>query len=400
MVLTVLLSLITNIKTMDLKAIGRIVSWGVFFLAGYLVGTGSLIREELPAEPPAPEVKEDTAPVAQTTVYRRKEVTPRELTREETATINLFEAVAPSVAFINTSTYRQDYWTRDITEIPQGSGSGFVWDKEGHVVTNFHVIQDAEKATVTLSDQSTWEADLVGYAQEKDLAILRIKAPREKLVPIPIGTSEDLLVGQSVYAIGNPFGLDQTLTTGIISALGREINTRSGVPIRDVIQTDAAINPGNSGGPLLDSQGKLIGVNTAIYSPSGAYAGIGFSIPVDQVNWVVSDLITYGRVKRPTLGVDLFAQSIVSRAGLKGAVVSNVQSGSAAAKAGIQPTSRNNRGEIVLGDIIVGVNNEKINTNADLLLSLEKYKTGDEVNLTILRGDRTMTVKVVLDPSR
>ena len=161
------------------------------------------------------------------------------------------------MAFINTSTYRQDYWTRDITEIPQGSGSGFVWDKEGHVVTNFHVVQDADKATVTLSDQSTWEADLVGYASEKDLAILRIKVPKDKLVPIPIGTSADLMVGQSVYAIGNPFGLDQTLTTGIISALGREIKTRSGTPIRDVIQTDAAINPGNSGGPLLGFAGKI-----------------------------------------------------------------------------------------------------------------------------------------------
>ncbi|MBK8506784.1 MAG: trypsin-like peptidase domain-containing protein [Saprospiraceae bacterium] len=334
------------------------------------------------------------------TAYSNEVASRRQLNPEETATISLFEAAAPSVAFINTSTYRQDYWTRDITEIPQGSGSGFVWDKEGHIVTNFHVIQDADKAIVTLSDQSTWEADLVGYASEKDLAILRIKVPKDKLVPIPIGTSADLMVGQSVYAIGNPFGLDQTLTTGIISALGREIKTRSGTPIRDVIQTDAAINPGNSGGPLLDSQGSLIGVNTAIYSPSGAFAGIGFSIPVDQVNWVVSDLIKYGRVKRPTLGVELLPQSTVSRAGIEGAVVSNVQSGSAAAKAGILPIKRNNRGEIVIGDIIVGLNDEKVKTNSDLLLSLEKYKPGDAIDLIIMRADKATTVKVVLDPSR
>ncbi len=385
---------------MNFKILGRITLTVVTFLIGYLVGTGSLIKEETVGVTTSLTREADSPAAVQQIAYASPMVPERVLTNEETATINLFEGAANSVAFINTSTYRQDYWTRDITEIPQGNGSGFVWDKEGHVVTNYHVIENADKATVTLSDQSTWEADLVGYAPEKDLAILRIKVPKEKLTPIPIGTSEDLLVGQSVFAIGNPFGLDQTLTTGVISALGREIKTRSGTPIRDVIQTDAAINPGNSGGPLLDSQGRLIGVNTAIYSPSGAFAGIGFSIPVDQVNWVVTDLIKYGRVKRPALGIDLFAQSIVSRAGIEGAVVSNVQQGSAAAKSGLQPTRRNNRGEIVLGDIIVGVNKEKIVTNADLLLSIEKFKAGDEVDLVIIRGDKKTTVKVVLDPPK
>lgn len=384
---------------MNPKSFWKILSWVLFFSVGYIVGTGSLLKEDEAPEPQAAQAG-DTQAVATPTSYSRAVTPRRELNAEETATISLFEEAAPSVAFINTSTYRQDYWTRDITEIPQGSGSGFVWDKEGHVVTNFHVIEDADKATVTLSDQTTWEADLVGYAREKDLAILKIKVPKDKLVPIPIGTSEDLMVGQSVYAIGNPFGLDQTLTTGIISALGREIKSRAGVPIRDVIQTDAAINPGNSGGPLLDSQGRLIGVNTAIYSPSGAYAGIGFSIPVDQVNWVVSDLIRYGKVRRPTLGVELLNQSIVSRAGLEGAVVSNVQTGSAAATAGIQPIRRNQRGEIVLGDIIIGVNEEKIKNNADLLLSLERYKSGDEIEVVVLRGDETKKIKLILDPSR
>ncbi|MCB0686914.1 MAG: trypsin-like peptidase domain-containing protein [Saprospiraceae bacterium] len=385
---------------MNLKAFLRILSWVAFFVIGYLVGTSSLINEDPVKEQTPAETTEQGPAVATQTSYARSVTPRRELNEEETATINLFEDAAPSVAFINTSTYRQDYWTRDITEIPQGSGSGFVWDKEGHIVTNFHVIEDADKATVTLSDQSTYEADLVGYAREKDLAILRIKAPREKLVPIPVGTSDDLMVGQSVYAIGNPFGLDQTLTTGIISALGREIKSRSGTPIRDVIQTDAAINPGNSGGPLLDSQGSLIGVNTAIYSPSGAYAGIGFSIPVDQVNWVVSDLIKYGKLQRPSLGVDLFNQSIVSRAGIEGAVVSNVQAGSAADRAGIIATRRNQRGEIVLGDIIVGLNDDKIKTNVDLLLALEKHKSGEEIEVVVLRGEDTERLKLVLDPSK
>jgi len=380
-------------EDMKVTDIVKILGWASLFIGGYFVGTSSI--EHLHVEEESKESSNQSEETNMVDVVPRKET--RFLNDEESATIALFEHAAPSVAFINTATYRHDYWTRDITEIPRGSGSGFVWDKEGHIVTNFHVIQDADKATVTLSDQSTWDADLVGYAPEKDLAILKIKVPRSKLVPIPVGTSEDLLVGQSVYAIGNPFGLDQTLTTGIISALGREIKSRTGTPIRDVIQTDAAINPGNSGGPLLDSQGKLIGVNTAIYSPSGAYAGIGFSIPVDQVNWVVPDLIKYGRVKRLTLGVDLFSQSAVSRAGIEGAVVSNVKEGSAAEAAGVRGIRRNNRGEIILGDIIIGVNDEKVKTNADLQLALEKYKAGDEVELIVMRDGGKVSLPIALD---
>ena len=383
---------------MKLSSVVRIMSWCAFFFIGYMVGTGSYLKDN--TDPASIEKNDDSLAQAQETSLERSVTPRRQLNEEETATINLFEDAAPSVAFINTSNFRQDYWTRDISEIPRGSGSGFVWDKEGHVVTNFHVIQDADKATVTLSDQSVWDADLVGYAPEKDLAILRIKAPRAKLVPIPIGTSDDLMVGQSVYAIGNPFGLDQTLTTGIISALDREIKSRNGVPIRDVIQTDAAINPGNSGGPLLDSQGRLIGVNTAIYSPSGAYAGIGFSIPVDQVNWVVPDLIKYGRARRPSLGVNLFVQSQVTRAGIEGAVVRDVQPGSAAERAGINPTRRSSRGQIELGDIIVGIDDEVIKTNADLQLALEKYEPGDQVDLVVLRNDRKVNLKLILDPAR
>jgi len=315
----------------------------------------------------------------------------------ELATIKLFENAAPSVCFITTTNTRLDYFTRDVTEIQRGSGSGFVWDGKGHIVTNYHVIQGADKAQVTLSDGSAWPASLVGVAPEKDLAVLKIDVASNKLRPIPIGVSESLRVGQSVLAIGNPFGLDQTLTTGIVSALGREIQSVSGIPIRDVIQTDAAINPGNSGGPLLDSSGRLIGVNTAIYSPSGASAGIGFSIPVDVVRWVVPELIQYGKVKRPTLGVELARQQIAQRLGLEGALVLDVVKNSAAARAGIQPTSRDRYGSIRLGDIIIGINGESVKSNNDLYLVLEKYNPGDMVRVKIMREERPVELELRLD---
>ncbi len=320
-----------------------------------------------------------------------------ELNKEELATINLFQSASNSVAFITTSNLRQDYWTRNVTEIERGTGSAFVWDKEGHIVTNFHVIQGADKATVTLADQSTWPAKLVGHAAEKDLAILKIEAPSNDLFPIPVGASGNLLVGQSVYAIGNPFGLDQTLTTGIISALGREIASVSGAPIKDVIQTDAAINPGNSGGPLLDSSGRLIGVNTAIYSPSGAYAGIGFSIPVDVLKWVVPDLINHGKVLRPTIGVELASSQFMSRLRVDGILVINVVKGTGADKSGVIPTTRDHYGNFQLGDIIIGMDNKKIASHNDLMLVLESYKPGDEVKLRVLRGDVEVEVDLVLD---
>ncbi len=321
------------------------------------------------------------------------------LTTAEQANIRLFERSRPSVCFITTSTLQQSFFSRDITEIPRGTGSGFVWDNEGHIVTNFHVIKGADRATVTLSDQSVWDAELVGIAPEKDLAVLKIDAPRSTLRPIPVGQSDVLRVGQNVYAIGNPFGLDQTLTTGIVSALGREIESQAGIPIRDVIQTDAAINPGNSGGPLLNSSGELIGVNTAIYSPSGASAGIGFSIPVDAVSWVVPELIEFGKIRRPTLGVNLADQRFLENNGLEGALIINVTPGSTAEKSGIRPTRRDDYGRIQLGDIIIGFNKEKIKTNGDLILALEKYDPGDVVELTVLRGDKKVVIELPLDES-
>jgi len=318
----------------------------------------------------------------------------------ETATINLFEETAPSVCFINTAKLTQrNYWSRSVYETPAGSGSGFIWDRNGSIVTNYHVIEGASKITVTLADMTTWEAEIIGTEPNKDLAVLKIDAPARVLTPIKVGESNNLKVGQAVYAIGNPFGLDQTLTTGIISALGREIKSIRGVPINDVIQTDAAINPGNSGGPLLDSSGRLIGINTMIYSPSGASAGIGFSIPVDEVNGVVSDIVQYGKVKKPLIGVALVNSQKTSQIGLKGALIGSLIKGGAAEKAGLRDTRRNNRGEIELGDIIIGIDKYDIADNNDLYLALENYVPGDKVSILFRRNGQDMAVELVLGSS-
>jgi S1-C subfamily serine protease len=320
-----------------------------------------------------------------------------ELAEEERATIGLFERASPAVVFITSLAVQRDFFSMNAQEVPQGSGSGFLWDRQGHVVTNFHVIQEASAAQVTLADHSTYDAQLVGYAPEKDLAVLKIDAPAAKLQPLPLGSSDVLKVGQSVFAIGNPFGLDQTLTTGVVSALGREIQSVTGVPIRDVIQTDAAINPGNSGGPLLDSAGRLIGVNTAIYSPSGAYAGIGFAIPEHSVRWVVPDLIRYGHVNRPTLGVELAPETWNRQLGVEGALILNVTPGSGADRAGLRATERIRGRRVQLGDVIQSVDGKKVSSVADLLEVLEARKAGDVVKVDVLRDGRPLQVQVRLD---
>src|SRR5688572_20773324 len=230
-------------------------------------------------------------------VAEPRAITPRgDLSSDEQSTIELFKRTSPSVVHVTSVDVRRGRLSLNMFEIPQGTGSGFIWDSEGHVVTNFHVIQNGSRAEVTLNDNTVWRASIVGTAPDKDVAVLKIDAPRDKLTKIMVGVSNNLQVGQKVFAIGNPFGLDQTLTTGVISGLGREIQSVTKRPIQGVIQTDAAINPGNSGGPLLDSAGRLIGVNTAIYSPSGAYAGIGFAVPVDIVNRIVPQLVSHGKV--------------------------------------------------------------------------------------------------------
>jgi S1-C subfamily serine protease len=347
-----------------------------------------LVSEESPEQNVA---RVGNSPVTPPPLEERADYTPEEL-----HTIRLFERAAPSVCFITTSVARRDYYTRDITEIPAGSGSGFVWDKQGHVITNFHVVQKASSVLVTLADGAAYRAEIIGVAPEKDLAVLKIDASRTELVPIPVGTSENLRVGQSVYAIGNPFGLDQTLTTGVVSALGREIQSVAGIPIRGAVQTDAAINPGNSGGPLLDSNGRLIGVNTQIYSPSGASAGIGFSIPVDVVRWVVPELIAYGRVQRPSLGIEITRPL----RGVEGAAIAMVEQGSAADRSGLQGIYRDQSGNVRLGDVITAINGVPITSGNDLILELEKYDPGDNIRITVQRNERKVEVSATLDPAR
>jgi S1-C subfamily serine protease len=320
-----------------------------------------------------------------------------ELFAGEKSTINLFKQASPSVVHITVITVQRDFFSLNLYQIPEGTGSGFVWDTNGNIITNFHVIQNADAAQVTLADQSAWKARRVGAAPDKDLAVLRIDAPASRLRPIPVGTSKDLQVGQSVFAIGNPFGLDQSLTTGVISALGREIESVTRRPIQGVIQTDAAINPGNSGGPLLDSAGRLIGVNTAIYSPSGASAGIGFAIPVDTVNRIVPELIRHGKVIRPGLGIQTAEDQIAQRLGVIGVLVVDVIPGSAAAKAGIRPTRREGTGRVRLGDVITAINGKKTESPNELFLALEKYRVGDSVGVTLLRDGKTVQTRVILE---
>ena len=325
-------------------------------------------------------------------------VAPRgELSPGEKATIALFRRASPSVVHITTISVQRDLFTLNLYQIPEGTGSGFIWDNSGNIITNFHVIQNADAAQVTLSDQSNWKARRVGVAPDKDLAVLRIDAPAHRLQPITIGSSKDLQVGQSVFAIGNPFGLDQSLTTGVVSALGREIESVTRRPIQGVIQTDAAINPGNSGGPLLDSAGRLIGVNTAIYSPSGASAGIGFAIPVDTVNRIVPELIRSGRVTRPGIGIQVAEDQIAERLGVTGVLIVDVLPGSSAAKAGIRPTRRESSGRVHLGDIITAIDGKKVESSNDLFLLFERYKVGDVVRISLLRDGKPVERRVALE---
>lgn len=326
-------------------------------------------------------------------------ITPRgDLAGDELATIELFRHASPSVVHITTIAMRQDRITFDLLQIPQGTGSGIVWDKDGHIVTNYHVIQGGDVAQVTLSDQTAWTARLVGAYPDKDLAVLVIDAPRDSLRPILIGSSRELNVGQKVFAIGNPFGLDHSLTTGVISALGREIESVTQRTIKDAIQTDAAINPGNSGGPLLDSAGRLIGVNAAIYSPSGAYAGIGFAIPVDEVNRVVPTLIRNGKVTRVGLGIQIAPDQLVAQLRMKGVLIMAVQPGSPAEKAGLQPTHRNQQGNIQLGDLIVAIDGRKVESGNQLLDIFEGREAGDSVVVTVSRDGKQRQVTVILEP--
>ncbi len=319
-----------------------------------------------------------------------------DLAADEQNTIDIFRNSSPSVVYITSLGVQRNLFTLNVYEIPKGTGSGFIWDRQGRIVTNYHVISDANRIEVTLADHSTWEAKLVGAAPDRDIAVLQISAPSAKLVPLPVGESEDLQVGQKVFAIGNPFGLDQTLTTGIVSALGRQITSITGRAIHDVIQTDAAINPGNSGGPLLDSAGRLIGVNTAIYSPSGGSAGIGFAVPVNEVNRVVPQVIRHGKMFRPGLGISLANQRLTRELQLDGVLVLAVEPGSTADKAGIRGTKQV-RGGLILGDIILAVNDTPVTDYNSVRDELERYQVGETVQLVLYRDGHRFTVSVTLE---
>ena len=320
-------------------------------------------------------------------------------TNDEKNTTDIFSQASPAVVSVTSSALRRTMFSPNVLEVPQGAGSGFIWSKDGLIVTNFHVISGADKLTVTIADED-FSAEVVGVAPERDLAVLRLSERPDDITVLPLGDSAELSVGRKVLAIGNPFGLDTSLTIGIVSALDREIRSPSNRTISGVIQTDAAINPGNSGGPLLNSLGQLVGVNTAIYSPSGGSAGIGFAIPVNLVKEVVPQLIAYGKILRPVLGVELASDRWTRRYGIGGVAVIRVLRGLPAAKAGMQGATRNRRGEIVLGDIITHIEDQPIRSQDDYLSALEKYKVGDSISLTAKRGDDTKRFDVTLSETR
>jgi S1-C subfamily serine protease len=323
-----------------------------------------------------------------------------ELAADENSTIEIFKATSPSVVFITTLSRYINPWTRNIREVAKGNGSGIIWDEHGHVLTNWHVLKEASSAQVRLNDGRAFKAALVGVSPEHDLAVLRIEVPINLPPPVPIGTSGDLQVGQKTFAIGNPFGLDYTLTTGVISALNRSIDTEEGGSIDKLIQTDAAINPGNSGGPLIDSAGRLIGVNTAIYSPSGAYAGIGFAVPIDTVNRVVPRLIADGNYVRPALGIqvdDDASRLVTKELGVSGVLILKVTPGSAAQRAGLRDTSLTRDGDIIPGDIIQAIDGRAVGNVEELLNALDSFEIGDRVKVRVYRDGRVGEVELVLE---
>lgn len=326
-----------------------------------------------------------------------------ELLADEVLTIKLFKENTPCVVNIANIATARHYYSTDVLKIPQGQGSGFVWDMSGHIVTNFHVIRGASEVQVSLIDQSTYPAKIIGGDPSKDVAVLQLQAPKEVLAnlkPVQLGASSGLAVGQKVFAIGNPFGLDHTLTSGIISGLNRELNTGyGGSSLRNVIQCDAAINPGNSGGPLLDSRGRLIGINTAIADPTGkgASSGIGFAIPIDTVRGLVEQILRYGRVVRPVLGITIAPPQALRQMGVEGVLVLDVPPGTPAAKAGMQGIVRDGFGRLVIGDVIVGMNGKPVRKEADLFDILDGCKVGDTVKVEVLRGgSRRETLSVQL----
>lgn len=326
-----------------------------------------------------------------------------DLGADERGTVEIFERVAPSVVYITTLQQVRDVWRRNAWEVERGSGSGAIWDERGHVITNYHVVAGADGVRVALGDGRVAKARVVGASPEHDIAVLALSLDGSVPPPLPVGQSANLKVGQKVHAIGNPFGLDRTLTTGIISALDRSISGPDGPSINNLIQTDAAINPGNSGGPLIDSAGLLIGINTAIYSPSGASAGIGFAVPVDIVNRVVPQLIRDGRILRPTLGIetdDRYSREAGRQLGVQGLLVLGVTPGSGAAEAGLLPTGMDAFGNVAFGDVIEAIDGRPVRSRLDLLDVLEGRGPGEVAVLTVWRDGERLPVEVRLSSPR
>jgi len=319
-------------------------------------------------------------------------------TNDEENNIEIFKQASPAVVNITNSRLVRSFYSLNPQEVPQGSGTGFIWNEEGYIVTNYHVVQQANRVTVTMQDGTTYDAAAVGFDPDKDLAVLKIDAPDVDLTPIMAGDSTLLEVGRKVIAIGNPFGLDTTMTVGVVSALGREIDSVSRRKIRDVIQTDAAINPGNSGGPLLNSLGQLVGVNTAIYSPSGASSGIGFAIPVNTVKQIVPELIAFGRVQTPILGITRIPQPDYYRQlwGIDGVIVMDVVEGSDPARLGMRGLSRSQRGRIELGDVIIEIDGVPVLDEEDYAEIMEKRREGDVVLVRTRRDNRLMEYEIEL----
>lgn len=322
-----------------------------------------------------------------------------ELAADEQTTIEIFRATSPSVVYITTTRPVLDLTTRNLREVPRGTGSGLIWDEVGHVVTNYHVVEGMRSAYVRLADDRSYEAAIVGVSPAHDLAVLRIQVPIRRPAPVTLGASKDLQVGQKVFAIGNPFGFDHTLTTGVISALDRTLRTEEGIAIQHLIQTDAAINPGNSGGPLIDSAGRLIGINTAIYSPSGAFAGIGFAVPVDTVNRVVPQLIAAGRYVRPTLGIranDEISAAVGTELGVEGVLVLAIDPGSAAERAGLRASRLSGDRQLVPGDFIQALDGVPIRSMGELADALERHRPGDQVEISLHRDGTLAKLGVTL----
>jgi S1-C subfamily serine protease len=347
-----------------------------------------------PVEAPVPALASDPVVVLTPAVPPPSDAA---LLEDEQNSVQVFRAAAPAAVFVTQTQIVVDHWRRRALEVPSGTGTGFIWDADGHVVTNFHVVANARGLTVTLQDQSTWPATLVGGDPRKDVAVLKIEAPKDKLTavrrPAPGYVPE---VGQKVLAIGNPFGLDHTLTTGVISAMGREVKGYGEVTIRGVIQTDASINPGNSGGPLLDSRGQLIGMNTMIYSPSGSSAGIGFAIPVATVERVVGEVITTGKVEVVGLGVALLDDRYAQQIGVRGVIIQEVLRGSPAEAAGLMGLRTSVRG-VSVGDVIVSIDDKPIASYDDYYTALDTRRAGEKVRVGLLRGGtKQQTVEVPL----